>query len=56
MGVPPMPADRRVFRGLLAILAVGGILFPLTGASLLVMLALDTAIRRLRGTGSRAAA
>lgn len=56
MGVPPMPADRRVFRGLLAILAVGGILFPLTGASLLVMLALDTATRRLRGTGSRAAA
>ena len=56
MGVPPMPADRRVFRGLLAILAVGGVLFPLTGASLLVMLALDTAIRRLRGTASRAAA
>ena len=56
MGVPPMPADRRVFRGLLGILAVGGILFPRTGASLLVMLALDTAIRRLRGTASRAAA
>ncbi len=56
MGVPPMPTDARVFRGLLAILAVGGILFPLTGAWLLVMLTLDIAIRRLRRTGSRAAA
>ncbi|WP_411840537.1 PepSY-associated TM helix domain-containing protein [Paracoccus sp. ME4] len=49
MGVPPMPRDKRVFRGLLAILAVGGILFPLTGASLLVMLGLDMLVRRLRG-------
>jgi len=47
--VPPMPRDKRVFRGLLAILAVGGILFPLTGASLLVMLGLDMLVRRLRG-------
>lgn len=49
MGVPPLPQDRRVFRGLLAILAVGGVLFPLTGASLLVMLGLDMAVQRLRG-------
>ncbi|MCQ0971330.1 PepSY domain-containing protein [Paracoccus sp. TK19116] len=48
LGVPPMPQDPRVFRGLLAILIVGGILFPLTGASLLVMLALDMGLRRLR--------
>ena len=48
LGVPPMPEDPRVFRGLLAILMVGGILFPLTGASLLVMLALDMGLRRLR--------
>ncbi|GGE51022.1 hypothetical protein GCM10007276_30050 [Agaricicola taiwanensis] len=41
LGVPPLPTDRRVFRGLLAILAVGGIVFPLVGASLVVMLALD---------------
>lgn len=41
LGVPPLPTDLRVFRGLIAILAVGGILFPLVGISLLVMLALD---------------
>ena len=51
MGVPPMPQDKRVFRGLLAILIVGGILFPLTGASLLVMLALDMGLRRWRERG-----
>ncbi|MBZ9789830.1 PepSY domain-containing protein [Rhizobium sp. 3T7] len=40
-GVPPMPADKRVFRGLIAMLAVGGIVFPLVGLSLIVMLAAD---------------
>lgn len=54
MGVPPMPSEARVFRGLLAILILGGILFPLTGASLLVMLALDMALRRGRGATLRA--
>ncbi|WP_207461522.1 PepSY domain-containing protein [Azospirillum sp. SYSU D00513] len=41
LGVPPLPSDRRALRGVVAILAVGGILFPLVGASLLVMLAVD---------------
>ncbi|MBB3315329.1 putative iron-regulated membrane protein [Rhizobium sp. BK181] len=41
LGVPPMPADKRVFRGLIAILAIGGVLFPLVGLSLIVMLGLD---------------
>lgn len=41
LGVPPLPSDGRVFRGLLAILAIGGIVFPLVGLSLAVMLALD---------------
>ena len=41
LGVPPAPADPRVMRGLLALLVVGGLLFPLVGASLLVMAALD---------------
>jgi len=41
LGVPPAPADRRVFRGLIAILVIGGTVFPLVGVSLLVMLALD---------------
>jgi uncharacterized iron-regulated membrane protein len=49
IGVPPMPADTRAFRGLIAILVVGGILFPLTGLSLLVMLALDWTFMRIRG-------
>lgn len=41
MGVPPLPADKRVFRGLIAILVVGGVIFPLVGASLIVMLLID---------------
>jgi uncharacterized iron-regulated membrane protein len=41
LGVPPAPSDRRVLRGLLAILIAGGILFPLVGISLLIMLLLD---------------
>jgi uncharacterized iron-regulated membrane protein len=41
LGVPPAPSDHRVFRGLIAILVVGGIVFPLVGLSLLAMLALD---------------
>ncbi|MBE0464091.1 MULTISPECIES: PepSY-associated TM helix domain-containing protein [Halomonas] len=46
MGVPPLPADKRVFRGLIAILAIGGLIFPLVGASLIVMLLLDWLIVR----------
>lgn len=46
MGVPPLPADKRVFRGLIAILAIGGLIFPLVGASLIVMLLLDWSIVR----------
>ncbi|RNF35300.1 PepSY-associated TM helix domain-containing protein [Paracoccus methylarcula] len=49
LGVPPVPSDPRVFRGLMAILILGGLLFPLVGASLLAMLALDWAVRRLSG-------
>ncbi|WP_369979771.1 PepSY-associated TM helix domain-containing protein [Xanthomonas bundabergensis] len=41
LGVPPLPAERRTLRGVLALLAVGGMLFPLVGVSLLLMLALD---------------
>ncbi|MCC4297341.1 hypothetical protein [Aurantimonas coralicida] len=43
-----------VFAGLLAILAVGGVLFPLVGLSLIVMLALDLALSRFwRRGGAR---
>ncbi|WP_438750515.1 PepSY-associated TM helix domain-containing protein [Pararhizobium sp. O133] len=41
LGVPPMPSDRRVFRGLIALLALGGMVFPLVGMSFVVMLVLD---------------
>ncbi len=48
IGVPPLPSDRRVLRGVVAILAVGGVIFPLVGLSLIVMLAADLAFVRLR--------
>jgi len=41
LGIPPAPLDRSVMCGLLALMALVGIIFPLVGASLLVMLALD---------------
>lgn len=52
LGVPPLPSDPRVFRGVLAILAVGGLVFPLVGISLIVMLSLDWLF--MRGAKSRA--
>jgi uncharacterized iron-regulated membrane protein len=48
LGVPPMPQDKKVFRGLFAILIIGGMIFPLVGASLLVMLTLDWFLQRRR--------
>lgn len=51
LGVPPMPSDRRIFLGLLALLAVGGAIFPLVGLSLLVMATLDwLAVKAMRRT------
>ncbi|WP_370869271.1 PepSY-associated TM helix domain-containing protein [Variovorax ginsengisoli] len=44
LGVPPAPADRRTLYGVAALLAVGGVAFPLVGASLLVMLVVDLAV------------
>ncbi|MCC4589840.1 PepSY domain-containing protein [Xanthomonas campestris pv. cannae] len=44
LGVPPLPADRRTLRGVVALLVLGGLLFPLVGLSLLLMLALDWAL------------
>lgn len=46
LGVPPLPADKRVLRGLVGLLVLGGLAFPLTGLSLLVMLGLDWLITR----------
>ncbi|KXF75159.1 hypothetical protein ATN84_21050 [Paramesorhizobium deserti] len=47
LGVPPMPSDRWVLRGLIAILAVGGIIFPLVGLTLIFMLTADQILFRL---------
>ncbi len=44
LGVPPLPAERSRIYGIAAILGVGGIVFPLTGASFLAVLALDRLI------------
>ena len=46
VGVPPYPSDRRVYTGLwLAALAVG-VLFPVTGIGILLMLAVDWLVIR----------
>lgn len=49
MGVPPMPQDRRKLRVATAMLGVGALLFPLTGASFLILVLGDQAIMNLRG-------
>lgn len=48
LGIPPAPADPSVMRGLIAIMAVIGLIFPLVGASLVVMVLLDFAFARRR--------
>lgn len=41
LGVPPLPKERRTVAAVFAVLCVGGVLFPLVGASLLVVGVLD---------------
>ncbi|CAA0097228.1 Uncharacterised protein [Starkeya nomas] len=48
LGIPPAPADGSVMRGLITLMAVVGLIFPLVGASLLVMVLLDLAFARRR--------
>lgn len=50
LGVPPVPADARLPRGILGVAVAIGIVFPLVGATLLVALALDFAWPRRRAT------
>lgn len=45
---PPRAIDRRVARGLVAMMLALGLLFPLTGLSIVVALAGDIGLRRLR--------
>lgn len=46
LGVPAPPADRRALRGVLTLLVVGGIIFPLMGASLVVIWVIDRVATR----------
>ncbi|OWJ57081.1 PepSY-associated TM helix domain-containing protein [Inquilinus limosus] len=55
LGAPPMPADPRALRGVTAILAVGGVLYPLVGASMVAVALLDWAVTRRRPVRVRTA-
>ncbi|CDG83655.1 PepSY-associated TM helix domain-containing protein [Janthinobacterium agaricidamnosum] len=48
LGVPPLPAAPRARKVVFALLGIGGLLFPLVGASMLVMLLLDYLFARQR--------
>lgn len=48
LGIPPAPTSAGVMWGLIAIMAVVGIIFPLVGASLVVMVLLDLTFARRR--------
>lgn len=48
LGIPPAPSDPSVMRGLIALMAMVGLIFPLVGASLLAMVLLDLAFARRR--------
>ncbi|SEK55155.1 Uncharacterized iron-regulated membrane protein [Pseudoxanthomonas sp. GM95] len=41
LGVPPLPAQPRALKVVVGLLVIGGVLFPLVGLSLLLMLAVD---------------
>lgn len=41
IGIPPLPANRRALKLVFILLMLGGIIFPLVGISMLLMLALD---------------
>jgi uncharacterized iron-regulated membrane protein len=47
LGLPPAPDDRRIARGVLALVAVVGVVYPLVGASLVFALAAEVLARRL---------
>ena len=49
LGVPPLPPQPRTLRIVVALLAIGGVLFPLVGASMLLIWLFDTCmVRRTR--------
>lgn len=53
LGTPPLPASPAAMRGIMVLMVVGGLIFPLMGASILVMVALDVWIQRRTRRASR---
>jgi uncharacterized iron-regulated membrane protein len=49
LGIPPLPAQPGAARGLIAIVAVVGVIYPLVGATLVVAALVDLALSRIRG-------
>ncbi|KCB40127.1 hypothetical protein L539_0764, partial [Bordetella hinzii 5132] len=49
LGIPPAPREARALRGVLAIMAIGGLIFPLVGMSLILMWLFDRLALRLAG-------
>lgn len=47
LGVPPLPLDRRATRSVLIAVALGGILFPLVGLSILLAFGIDWLLGRV---------
>lgn len=47
LAAPPAPADKRAYVALAAVVVPLGLIYPLVGASLLIVLALDLIIRRV---------
>lgn len=45
-GVPPLPAERATLRVVVALLAIGGLVFPLVGLSLIAMVMIDAVLVR----------
>ncbi|AYM95172.1 PepSY domain-containing protein [Acidovorax sp. 1608163] len=44
LGVPPLPVQRRALVGVVVVLAVGGVVFPLVGVSMVVLVAVDACV------------
>jgi len=54
LGVPPAPVEGRVFRGLVAIMVVVGLFYPLVGVSFVIAFAAELAVRGVRHALARA--
>lgn len=56
LAAPPRPSSRRAYAGLAAIVVPLGVLYPLVGASLIVVLGFDMALRRIHALRAPASA